>query len=134
MRSLHFSKRELKVLRIADCVQGDDVGRHVRPTINTATGRSTNHPHPPLPILPGGIRPRSADGALADLFEEVVAFVVDEDEGGKVFDFDFPHSFHAEFRILDDFHGFDVILRKKRRRSAHRSEIKPTVLLAGVGD
>jgi len=36
-----------------------------------------------------------AAGGVGDLLEEVVAFVVDEDEGGEVFYFDFPDGFHA---------------------------------------
>lgn len=44
-----------------------------------------------------------ADGAGVEGGEEVVAFVVDEDEGGEVFDGDFPDGFHAEFGECDDF-------------------------------
>ena len=51
--------------------------------------------------------------ALADLLEEVVAFVVDEDESGEVFHFDFPDGFHAEFREIDDFLALDVFLGEK---------------------
>ncbi len=35
------------------------------------------------------------DRTLIDGLEEVVSFVVNEDECGKVFDFDLPDGFHA---------------------------------------
>ncbi len=38
---------------------------------------------------------------LGDLGEEVVAFVVYEDECGEVFDLDFPDGFHAEFGVFE---------------------------------
>jgi len=41
--------------------------------------------------------------------EEIVSFVVDEDEGGKIFDADLPDRFHAEFGVFEDFEGLDVI-------------------------
>jgi len=52
------------------------------------------------------------------LFEKVVAFVIDENERGEIFDFDFPNRFHAEFWKFDAFNRFDVILRENCRRSA----------------
>lgn len=36
------------------------------------------------------------------LGEEVIALVVDDDEGGEVFDVDLPDGFHAEFWVLED--------------------------------
>lgn len=42
-----------------------------------------------------------------DLFEEVVSFVVHEDECGKVFDADFPDCFHSEFGVFEAFHALD---------------------------
>ena len=56
------------------------------------------------PILPL-MRASGADG-----FEEVVAFVVDQDESREILDVDFPDSFHAQFLILDDFHVTNVFL------------------------
>jgi hypothetical protein len=38
------------------------------------------------------------------LFKEVVALVVNEDEGGEVLDLNFPNGFHSEFGI---FHALD---------------------------
>lgn len=56
--------------------------------------------------------------ALTHVLEEVVAFVVHQDEGGEVFDGDFPHGFHAHFWEGDDFLRLDVILRKQGSRAA----------------
>ena len=50
-----------------------------------------------------------ADRAGAELLEEVVAFVVHEDEGGEILDGDFPDGFHSEFREGDDFLALDVV-------------------------
>lgn len=36
---------------------------------------------------------------ILDLLEEVVAFIIDEDKRRKIFHFDFPDSFHPQFRI-----------------------------------
>jgi hypothetical protein len=52
-----------------------------------------------------------------ELFEEVVAFVVDEDECWEVDYFDFPDCFHAEFRILNAFDALDVVLSKDSSRT-----------------
>lgn len=49
-------------------------------------------------------------GALTNLFEEVVPFIINEDESGEVFYFDLPDGFHAEFREIDDLLGANVFL------------------------
>ena len=46
--------------------------------------------------------------AGGDVLEEVVTFVVHEDEGGDVFDFDAPDGFHAELGEFDDFDFADA--------------------------
>ena len=40
-------------------------------------------------------------GLGADLLEEVVALVVDDDEGREVDDVDLPHRLHAELGVLE---------------------------------
>src|ERR1700756_11069 len=58
------------------------------------------------PVI-GGIRgPYQRSGVVADgeqrtgrLHEKIVAFVVDDDESGKVCDLDLPHRLHTEFRV-----------------------------------
>ena len=69
-----------------------------------------------------------------ELRKEVVALVIDEDEGGEVNDIDFPDGFHAEFRIFDARDGLDVVGRENRRRSADGAEVETTVFAASVGD
>ena len=53
------------------------------------------------------------DDALADLLEEIVSFVIDEDEGWEFFHFDFPDCFHAELGEIDDLLALDVFLGEK---------------------
>ena len=52
------------------------------------------------PISPsvGGGRQRASDGPLC---EEVVALVVDDDEGGEVLDLDLPDRLHAQLGVLE---------------------------------
>ena len=69
-----------------------------------------------------------------ELREEVVALVIDEDEGREVNDIDFPDGFHAEFRIFDARDGLDVVGRENGRRSTDGSEIETAMLAASVGD
>lgn len=75
-----------------------------------------------------------ADGTGVEGGEEVVAFVVDEDEGGEVFDGDFPNGFHAEFGEGDDFLGADVVLGEECGGAAGGAEVEAAVFFAGVGD
>lgn len=42
-----------------------------------------------------------------DFGEEVVAFVVDEDEGGEILDFDFPDGFHSELGVFEELYFLD---------------------------
>ena len=49
-------------------------------------------------------------GALIDLREEIIPIIIDENEGGEIFYFDFPDCIHAEFGEVDDFLAFDVFL------------------------
>src|SRR5260370_10762040 len=70
---------------------------------------------------------RSRQGGI-----EVVALVVDHDEGREIDDLDAPDRFHPELGIFDEFDLADAILGEPRRRPADRAEIKSAVLLAGV--
>src|SRR3954468_505763 len=63
---------------------------------------------------------------------EVVALVVDDDEGGEVLDLDAPDRLHAELGVLDDLDLADAVLGEARRRTADRAEIEAAVLLAGL--
>ena len=87
---------------------------------------------------PRGNEGRGAGLALGagggQLLEEVVALVVDEDEGGEVFDLDLPNGFHAEFGIFDALDGLDVVLCQDGGGTADGAEVETAVGLAGVGD
>ena len=87
--------------------------------------------------MSSGQRERLAKGygtTLNDFFEEVITFVVDDDEGGEILNFDLPHRFHAEFWILKDFDGTDAILSESGGGSTDRSKVETSVPLARVGD
>ena len=53
--------------------------------------------------------PPSADGALAEVAEEVVSLVVDQNEGGEVLHLNFPNGFHTEVFEIENFNFRDVI-------------------------
>src|SRR6202007_3467060 len=58
------------------------------------------------------------------ILEEVVAFVVDDDEGREVDYFDAPDRFHAELGIFDHLDLLDAVLGEVGRRAADRGEIE----------
>src|SRR6476661_10697006 len=64
--------------------------------------------------------------------EEVVALVVDDDEGRKILDLDAPDRFHAELGIFDHLDLLDAVFGEVRRRTADRAEIEAAMLLAGL--
>ena len=68
------------------------------------------------------------------MLEEVVALVINEDEGREVLHLDFPNSLHTELRILDALDRLDVLLCEDSRRATDRAEVEAAVLLASVGD
>ena len=79
-----------------------------------------------------------AEGAaftfFGDLGEEVVALVVYEDEGGEVFDLDFPDGFHAELGVFEEFDFLDGVLCQDGGGTADAAQVESAVLMAGVGD
>src|ERR1041384_7480698 len=64
--------------------------------------------------------------------EEVVALVVDDDEGREVLDLDAPDRLHAELGIFDHLDLFDAVLGEVRRRPADRGEVEAAVLGASL--
>src|SRR5262245_46590002 len=66
------------------------------------------------------------------LLEEIVAFVVDHDEGREILYLDPPDRLHSELVIFDGLHLLDAVLREIRRRAADRGEIEAAVLAAGL--
>ena len=73
-----------------------------------------------------------ADGF--DLFEEVVALVIDEDKCREVFYLDFPIGLHAVLGILDPLDALDVVLGEDCGRTADAAQLEAAVFLAGFGD
>lgn len=68
---------------------------------------------------------RAVSALFADnLLEEIVAFVIHQDKGREIFYFNFPDSFHAEFRILDALQMLNALLCQYRRRAADTAQIK----------
>src|SRR5277367_1582541 len=92
------------------------------------------------PVI-GGIRgPYQRLGVAADgqqraggLCEEIVAFVVDDDESGEVPDFDLPHRLHAKFGVFQHVNLGNAVLREPGGGAADRAEVEATVALAGLG-
>ncbi len=66
--------------------------------------------------------------------EEVVALVVDDDEGREVVHLDLPHGLHAELGILEYLDLGDAVLGEHGCGSADRPEVEAAVRGAGVGD
>ena len=58
----------------------------------------------------------SAQGALrascADISEEVVTLIIDQNVSGEVFHFNLPDGFHSEFRVFKYFNIFNIMLRQ----------------------
>src|SRR6478736_5238355 len=77
---------------------------------------------------------RSRRASNLELAEEVVALVVDDDEGREVLDLDPPDRLHAELGVLQHLDLADAVLREPSGWAADRPEIKASVLLAGLGD
>src|SRR5260221_13870250 len=72
-----------------------------------------------------------APSPQVQLLEEVVALVVDDDEGGEILHLDPPDRLHAELGIFDDLDLLDAVLGEVRGRAPDGSEIEAAVLLAG---
>ncbi len=69
---------------------------------------------------------------ILDLLEEVVAFIIDEDKRRKIFHFDFPDSFHPQFRIGHALEALDTLLGE-HCRAADASKVEAAVFMAGIG-
>ena len=70
---------------------------------------------------------------ILDLLEEIVTFIINENKGREIFDFDFPDSFHSQLRISHALEAADTLLRENRRRAADTTEIETAVFVAGIG-
>ena len=59
----------------------------------------------------------TARAAWLNLFEEVIALVINEDECREVLYLDFPDSLHAELGVLHALDALDVVLREDSSRT-----------------
>src|SRR3954453_9275497 len=66
--------------------------------------------------------------------EEVVALVVDDDEGGEVLDLDLPDRLHAELGVLQHLDRLDAVLGEPGGGAADRAEVEAAVRGARLGD
>ena len=88
-------------------------------------------PHYALCIMNYALFKRTA---RLDLLEEVVALVINEDEGREVFYFNLPYGLHAEFGILNALNALDVVLSEDCGWSTNGAQIKAAMLLASIGN
>ena len=68
------------------------------------------------------------------MLEEIIALIVDEDEGGEILDFNLPDSLHSEFGILEEFDLLDRILSEYGSGATDRTEVETAMLMASVSD
>ena len=73
-----------------------------------------------------------AGPSFADFSEEIIALVIYQNKGGEVFHFNFPDSFHAQFRVFQQFHFLDVVLGQDGGGAADGAQVKTAVFLAGI--
>ena len=67
-----------------------------------------------------------------ELLEEVVALVIDEDEGREVLDSDLPDRLHSEFGIFNTLDATDAALREDSGDAADGAKIESSMLFASV--
>src|SRR6266699_1691620 len=65
-----------------------------------------------------------------DVGEEVVALVVDDDEGGEVADLDTPDRLHPELGVLEHLDPGDALFRQLGRRAADGAQVEAAMPLA----
>lgn len=53
-----------------------------------------------------------ASATRLQLLEEVVAFVIDKNEGWEVLNLNLPNGFHSEFGVLNALNALNVVLGK----------------------
>src|SRR5262245_45423121 len=70
--------------------------------------------------------------AEVQLLEEVVALVVDDDEGGEILHLDAPDRLHAELGIFLDLDLLDAVLGEVGGGAADGREVEAAMTLAGL--
>src|SRR5687767_5116999 len=76
------------------------------------------------------VRDRASGGRL---LEEIVTFVVDQDECREIVYLDLPDRFHPKLRKFHYLDALDVFFRQDRRGTPDAPEIKATMLFARGG-
>ena len=71
---------------------------------------------------------------MFEIGEEVVAFIIHDDECRKVLDIYLAYRFHAEFRKIDHLHALDALLGQNGGRSANRAEVETAMFPTCVGN
>ena len=69
-----------------------------------------------------------------ELLEEVVALVINENEGREVLNGDLPNRLHSEFRIFNTLYATDAALREDSGDATYRTKVESAMLFAGIGD
>src|SRR5438309_10370678 len=100
-------------------------GRFSPPTAR-ASPPPPSHPEPAATFRSGSLA-GWADGDRRShrtqrLGEEVVALVIDNDEGGELLHLDPPDGLHSQLGVLQDVDLADALLRQARRRAADPAE------------
>ena len=78
------------------------------------------------------LRQNRASATGLQLFEEVVALVVNEDECGEVLHLNLPNRLHTKFGIFHALDGLDVVLGEDGSGAADGTEVEAAVLFASV--
>ena len=68
----------------------------------------------------------------AELLEEVVALVINEDECREVLNADLPDCLHSKLRVLYTLDTLDVVLSKDSCRTTDRTEVESAVLVTCI--
>src|SRR5208283_5815921 len=120
--------RHYRPIRLPErpCLGATGLSRRHRTT--GCTSRSTGTGPGGCPSSSGSdeLRGRRQAGGAA-VSEEVVALVVDKDEGREFPHLDLPHGLHAELGVLQHLHLRDVLLREDRGRPAHAAQVESPV-------
>jgi hypothetical protein len=71
--------------------------------------------------------------SINPLLEEIIALIINDNKGWKILNFNFPDSFHSQFRILQDLYLFDAVFGENGSRSSDAAQIEPSVGFTGFG-
>ena len=70
----------------------------------------------------------------SEFLEEVVTFVINEDECREVLNVDLPDRLHSKLWILYALDALDVVLCENRSRTTDRTEVESALLVASVSN